>query len=158
VPLSTTTTRALAASLALVAAGATFAGTAAFHLPVLGFTQPARAALAAREPRPVQVRRLRPKPVRVVRTRVVTDVVHRPAPTPVSAPVAVVSPVPVAAAVPPAIVYVPAQPAQQKAPPRPVLAPGYHGSTEPEHDGRDDSSSGEDHSDAPNHQEPGGDS
>ena len=37
VPFTKTTIRAFAASIAFVAAGATLAGAAVFHLPVLGF-------------------------------------------------------------------------------------------------------------------------
>jgi hypothetical protein len=76
-PLKTSTTRALAASLAFVAAGATVAGAAVFHLPVLGFGR-APSAHAAVPVTPVAARKVVPR--KVVRTRIVTDIVHRPAP------------------------------------------------------------------------------
>jgi hypothetical protein len=81
VPLSKTTTRAFAASIAFVAAGATVAGAAVLHLPVLGFG-PAPAAT----PTPLAVRRVlavepeKVAPVKIVRTRYVDDVVRRPTP------------------------------------------------------------------------------
>jgi hypothetical protein len=79
--LKRSTARAVAASFAIVVAGATFAGAAVFHLPILGFK--------SRSPvNGVEQRFERPGIVRaqkrvVVRTRYVDVVVHRP-----SAPVA----------------------------------------------------------------------
>jgi hypothetical protein len=83
VSLTTSSVRALAASIAIVASGATFAGAAVFHLPVLGFGRtgvasaaaPATTAATIAKPR---VHKVRPKVI--VKTKIVTDIVHRPAP------------------------------------------------------------------------------
>ncbi|HTL87658.1 MAG TPA: hypothetical protein VL856_20915 [Acidimicrobiia bacterium] len=79
-PLTQTTTRALAASIAVVAAGATIAGAAVFHLPVFGFgsTSAANAATAPVRSAPTTTNAV--APIKVVRTRYVDDIVHRPAP------------------------------------------------------------------------------
>ena len=77
--LNRTTTRALAASVALVAAGGTVAGAAVFHIPVLGFGavnagatgQVAQVANVASE-KPIA-------PRRVVKTRFVDQIVHHQA-------------------------------------------------------------------------------
>jgi hypothetical protein len=81
VPFTKTTTRALAASVALVAAGATVAGAAVFQLPILGFGRAnvASATTTAARPKPaLVVRKVKPKVV--VKTRYVVDIVHRRAP------------------------------------------------------------------------------
>lgn len=76
-----TTIRALAASAVLVAAGSTVAGAAAFHLPILGFG----AAPASASPTPASVKPAAPaarravRPRKIVKTRYVDDIVHRPA-------------------------------------------------------------------------------
>ena len=100
-PLNRTTTRALAASVALVAAGGTVAGAAVFHLPILGFGA-ANAGASSAVVRTVADVRPAAKiaPIRVVRTRYVDQIVHQhrgaaasraTAPQP-SAPVAAASP------------------------------------------------------------------
>src|SRR5689334_3733714 len=77
---SRATITALAASVVLVAVTGTLAAAAVFQLPILGFgtaraaTPVERVELAATPP----ARRVMPR--RVVKVRVVTDVVHRPAP------------------------------------------------------------------------------
>jgi hypothetical protein len=80
-PLTKTTTRAFAASIAFVAAGATVAGAAVFHLPVLGFGPASAATRPLPGRRAVAVEPRKTEPVKIVRTRYVDDVVHRPAPT-----------------------------------------------------------------------------
>lgn len=81
--LTKSTTRALAASVVFVAAGATVAGAAVFQLPILGFG-PANVASASastphvRPPVAAVPRKVAPKVV--VKTRYVDDVVHRRAP------------------------------------------------------------------------------
>ncbi len=77
--LSRTTVRALAASVVFVAAGATVAAAAVFHLPVLGFG-PAPSAAAA-SATPVAAVRDAVTPRKVYKTRYVDDVVHAPAAT-----------------------------------------------------------------------------
>ncbi|HEY5011369.1 MAG TPA: hypothetical protein VIK61_01525, partial [Acidimicrobiia bacterium] len=78
-PLNRTTTRALAASVALVAAGGTVAGAAVFHIPVLGFGASNAGATATQF---AQVAAVRPRaatkvmPRRVVKTRYVDQIVH----------------------------------------------------------------------------------
>jgi hypothetical protein len=75
-----TKTRALAASVAFVAAGATVAGAAVFQLPILGFgrAQVASATATPVDAKPaVTVVRRKIEPKVVVRTRYVTDIVHR---------------------------------------------------------------------------------
>jgi hypothetical protein len=79
VPFTKTTTRALAASVALVAAGATVAAAAVFELPILGFGRATVASASAVPARAVAVHR-RVKPKVIVKVRYVDDVVHRPAP------------------------------------------------------------------------------
>jgi len=74
-PLKTSTTRALAASIAFAAAGATCASAAVFHLPVLGFGRAPKSHVAA-PVIPVVARKVEPR--KIVRTRIVTDIVHRP--------------------------------------------------------------------------------
>ncbi len=81
VPLNKTTTRALAASIAFVAAGTTVAGVAVFHLPVLGFGRAAAASAATAPVRSGHTVIRKVAPIKVVRTRYVDDIVHRPAPT-----------------------------------------------------------------------------
>ena len=84
-PLDRKTARALAASLALVAAGGTVAGAAVFHLPVLGFG-PANADATARPVAGVSLPKAKKTaPVRVVKTRFVDQIVHKPAGGPASA-------------------------------------------------------------------------
>src|SRR5690242_2064464 len=78
--LTKTTTRALAASIAIVSAGATLAGAAVFHLPVLGFRSAAAAGESSVHRYVQPVHRHTVRPIVVVRTRYVDDVVHRPAP------------------------------------------------------------------------------
>ncbi len=114
--LTTTSVRALAASIAIVASGATFAGAAVFHLPILGFgrtgvaSAAAPATTAATIAKPL-AHKVRPKVI--VKTRVVTDIVHRPAPVPAVAdaawtppattaapPITLPTPVPVQTAAP----------------------------------------------------------
>ena len=77
-PLNRTTTRALAASVALVAAGGTVAAAAVFHLPVLGFG-PANAGATPQQVAAVSFHADATKtaPIRVVRTRFVDQIVHR---------------------------------------------------------------------------------
>ena len=77
-PFNKTTARAFAASIAFVIAGATLAGAAVFHLPVLGFSS--ASASAARAPVRKVLAAHKVTPRRVVRIRYVDDVVHRPAP------------------------------------------------------------------------------
>jgi hypothetical protein len=82
-PFTKSTTRALAASVALVAAGATVAAAAVFQLPILGFGRASVASAIAVPDRvkpPVEVVRRKVKPKVVVKTRYVDDIVHRPAP------------------------------------------------------------------------------
>ncbi len=87
-PLTKTTIRALAASTAFVAAGVTLAGAAIFHVPVLGFSRASAATRSAAPPvdAAVAVRRRTVAPVKIVRTRYVDDIVHRPAPVGASRP------------------------------------------------------------------------
>lgn len=74
------TTRALAASVAFVAAGATVAGAAVFQLPILGF---GRADLASATASPAGSRPALPvvrppaKAEVIVKSRYVDDIVHR---------------------------------------------------------------------------------
>jgi hypothetical protein len=95
VPFSTTTTRAIAASAAIIAASGTVAGAAVFHVPILGF---GRAEIAAATVEPPTNRTPARAPMHsssrvIVKTRYVDDIVHRrgriyAAPTlPTSAPV-----------------------------------------------------------------------
>ncbi len=73
-----TTTRALAASIAIVAAGATVAAAAVFQLPILGFGSPAVASASATPVKPtttVAPRKVVPRII--VKTRYVDDIVHR---------------------------------------------------------------------------------
>jgi hypothetical protein len=86
VPLSKTTTRAIAASIALVAAGATVAGAAVFHLPMFGFGPTATAGADAAPARPPVAPAHKVRPRVIVRTRYVDDIVHRPAPRASRAP------------------------------------------------------------------------
>jgi hypothetical protein len=79
VPFTKTTTRALAASIALVAAGATVAAAAVFQLPILGFGHATVASASAVPARVVVVRR-RVEPKVIVKVRYVDDIVHRRAP------------------------------------------------------------------------------
>jgi hypothetical protein len=80
VPLTKTTIRALAASIAFIAAGATLAGAAVFHLPVLGFHSASVAsATPPSTPRALTAHR-KIAPRKIVRIRYVDIVVHRPAP------------------------------------------------------------------------------
>ena len=78
--LTKTTTRAFAASLALVAAGGTIAGAAVFHLPILGFGRAdaasanGRAAAAKRPLRSLD----KAQPKVIVKTRYVDVIVHVP--------------------------------------------------------------------------------
>jgi hypothetical protein len=100
VPLNRTTVRALAASVAMFTAGGTVAAAAVFHLPVLGFD----AAGASASPRHLEqaavihARAHAVTPVRVVKTRVVTEIVHHHAvaasTSAHAAPVAVAAPAP----------------------------------------------------------------
>jgi hypothetical protein len=78
VPFTKTTTRALAASIALVAAGATVAAAAVFQLPILGFGHASIAAASAVPARAVVQRSVEPKVI--VKVRYVDDIVHRRAP------------------------------------------------------------------------------
>ena len=77
-PLNRTTTRALAASVALVAAGGTVAGAAVFHIPVLGFGASNAGAAATQFVQASAVRTSATKalPRRVVKTRYVDQIVH----------------------------------------------------------------------------------
>lgn len=76
--LDKTTTRAFAASIALVLAGAVVAGAAVFHLPILGFGS-AGAESTVPHPSPsTTAHGVQPRVI--VRTKYVDDVVHRPAP------------------------------------------------------------------------------
>jgi hypothetical protein len=96
VTLTKTTTRAIAFSIALVAAGATVAGAAVFQLPILGFGRAAAGATAAPARRPVAPHKIRPNVI--VKTRIVDDIVHRPAPTRAyGAPASTPSPAPMVA-------------------------------------------------------------
>jgi hypothetical protein len=84
-PVSRSTSRAIAASVALVIAGGTLAGAAVFHLPILGFGKGATAnAAETRAAQPVEKRVVvrSPKPRVVLRTRYVNVVVHRRAARP----------------------------------------------------------------------------
>jgi hypothetical protein len=78
--LTKTTTRALAASVAIVSAGAMLAGAAVFHLPVLGFHSVAAASEPQAHGYEHPVARHAVRPIAVVRVRYVDDIVHRPAP------------------------------------------------------------------------------
>ena len=84
VQLTKTTTRAFAASLAMVAAGGTIAGAAVFHLPILGLGR-ADAASAKRRAARRQARRSgcarRLSRKVVVKTRYADVIVHVPAPS-----------------------------------------------------------------------------
>lgn len=140
-PFTKTTTRALAASVALVAAGATVAAAAVFQLPILGFGRATVASASAVPVRAVVVRQ-RVKPKVIVKIRYVDDIVHRPAPvgtdamrssqatTPPSANVAYVSTPMPAPAVPTTIA---SRPAALSAPTKtPSTEDGYDAH---EHDG-----------------------
>jgi hypothetical protein len=92
VPLTKTTIRALAASVAFVAAGATFAAAAVYHLPVLGFSS---ASVASAAPSAASQRRAVPRqvaPRKIVRIRYVDVVVHRPAPPAANATAPAIAP------------------------------------------------------------------
>lgn len=74
--LNRTTIRALAASVAMFTAGGTVAAAAVFHLPVLGFDA-AGASSPTAQVEPVATVHAKPVvPLRVVKTRVVTEIVH----------------------------------------------------------------------------------
>ena len=101
-PFSKTTTRAFAASVALVAAGATVAGAAVFHLPILGFGSTAVASATvtpttAHHARVAPRHKVKVKPRVIVKIRYVDDIVHRPAPAPAPAPAPVYTQPPAAA-------------------------------------------------------------
>ena len=88
-PFTKTTARAFAASIAFVVAGATLAGAAVFHLPVLGFSSASASAAPAPVRKVLATHKVAPR--KIVRIRYVDDVVHRPAPVSAyaAAPVAV---------------------------------------------------------------------
>lgn len=79
-PLTKTTTRAFAASLAMVAAGGTIAGAAVFHLPILGLGRAdvasANASPAVKRAAPVARKKVRAKVI--VKTRYADEIVHVP--------------------------------------------------------------------------------
>ena len=78
--------RAFAASVVMVTAGGTVATAAVLHLPVLGF---GAASAAVASPRVAEHSEPAHRaPIRVVRTRIVDDVVHRPAPISFARPTA----------------------------------------------------------------------
>ncbi len=81
--LTKTTTRAFAASLAMVAAGGTIAGAAVFHLPILGINGAAASANTASHKADPAVAAAHNKAHRkvVVKTRFADVVVHVPAPS-----------------------------------------------------------------------------
>jgi hypothetical protein len=145
--LTKTTTRALAASIAIVSAGATLAGAAVFHLPVLGFRSAAASESSThRYEQPIARHAVRP--IAVVRVRYVEDIVHRPAPaSSYSAPRGVA---PNSAARPAAIL---ASPARQSGPvvARQTASPAatHYGEAEHEpigHDAPDHAPSSDQHS------------
>ena len=80
--LTKTTTRAFAASLALVAAGGTIAGAAVFHLPILGLgrADAASAKVAPTAPKAAPVAHKAHRKV-IVKTRYADVIVHVPAPS-----------------------------------------------------------------------------
>jgi len=83
VQLTKTTTRAFAASLAMVAAGGTIAGAAVFHLPILGINGAAASANSTphtAEPAAAAAHNKAHRRV-VVKTRFADVVVHVPAPS-----------------------------------------------------------------------------
>jgi hypothetical protein len=130
VPFTKTTARAFAASIAFVVAGATLAGAAVFHVPVLGFSS----AAASSTPTPVRkvlaIHKVAPR--KIVRVRYVDEVVHRPAPvsTYSAAPVAVSYQAPAAPPVAP-VVAAPVTPT-----PRTARAT-YHEDSQPEREAGD---------------------
>jgi hypothetical protein len=99
VPFNRTTIRALAASMAMLTAGGTVAAAAVFHLPVLGF-EAAGASASQGHLEAAVVDTAKPvAPRRVVKTRIVTEIVHHhaaasaaAAPTGVAAPASVAPP------------------------------------------------------------------
>jgi hypothetical protein len=102
VPLNRTTIRALAASVAMLAAGGTVAAAAVFHIPVLGFGAASAGASANRIEQAAAVRPAKPvAPIRVVKTRYVDQIVHHqmaaPAAFAPTAPPATAAPAPMAA-------------------------------------------------------------
>jgi hypothetical protein len=145
------TTRALAASVAFVAAGATVAGAAAFQLPSLGFGRANVASAAATpghaKPAVASVRR-KVEPKVIVKTRYVTDIVHRRAParayttSAAPAPAAPVAPVAVA---PASRTFVPA-PAIA---PSTTIAPSSSTTTSPTTAWTEDGPDSHDHGTAP---------
>lgn len=98
--LNRTTTRALAASVALVAAGGTLAGAAVFHIPVLGFGAANAGATARQIERvaSVDTTAKRVAPIRVVKTRFIDQFVHHRAAAAAAAPAAPAAPAHVRAA------------------------------------------------------------
>jgi hypothetical protein len=96
VPLKKTTTRALAASVAFVAAGGTVAGAAVFHLPVLGFGPTNAGATASAVASTTMKKTKTVTPIRVVKTRIVDEIVHRRAATRGTAGAAPATGVPIA--------------------------------------------------------------
>jgi hypothetical protein len=84
VTFTKTTTRAFAASLAMVAAGGTIAGAAVFHLPILGLGRADVASADATSTAPKRVVHAVPKKAHrkvVVKTRYADVIVHVPAPS-----------------------------------------------------------------------------
>jgi len=78
VPLNRTTVRAVAASVAMLTAGGMVAAAAVFHIPVLGFAA-ADAGASPRHFEQAAVSHTKAKavtPIRVVKTRVVDEIVH----------------------------------------------------------------------------------
>ena len=135
-PLTKSTIRALAASIALVAAGATVAAAAVFQLPILGFAQ--AHASAAVSPGGTHVVTRPAAPVKIVRTRYVYDIVHRPASATAYPAVRVV-----AATTPPPATLVAAvarpatSPTSVGAQPRQSPRPSFRDGSELEHGGSD---------------------
>ena len=136
--LNRTTVRALAASVAMFTAGGTVAAAAVFHLPVLGFGAAGVRAPTAQVERVAAVHAQPVAPIRVVKTRVVNEIVHHhAAAASMSAPVA-------SAALPGAAAPGSVSSTSATTAPSPSMAPptapmsGGNDTTETEHDGHRD--------------------
>jgi hypothetical protein len=160
VSLNRTTVRALAASVAMFTAGGTVAAAAVFHLPVLGFDAAAVRAPTAQVERVASVHTQPVAPIRVVKTRVVNEIVHHHAvaasmPAPIaSAAVRVAAPGSVSSTSPTTA------PPPSMAPPTAPMSGGNDGhdagdTTETEHDGHGDEP-GRDAVSSPGSGQPGG--
>jgi len=131
VPLTKSTIRALAASIALVAAGGTVAAAAVFQLPILGFAQAPASAAVSPGATPVVTRPA--APVKVVRTRYVYDIVHRPAPASAYPAARVVATTPPPATLVAAVAVPATSPPAAGALPPQSPRPSFRDGSEPEH-------------------------